>query len=644
MENYKELLLKYLTGNIDKEQPSDTLNYEELNTEDRAEIGIEEPFFVTNYLQCLDSKGVANGKTIVYGGIIQNNIVTGFIALFEGTELLFVTSQYNTGTTFGRFKVLQVDEAGQLYGIELFNDRYRFILLNNISEVSKTGVRQVVLRQSYYLQGSTQIEEKNYSYFYTQKSTQSASYLIVAASTEYPHVLEATNLKINVGSPNEWLDFNVQADLDNNSSFTPLNIYAYYDKDDEPHLTFYYISSSSNVKNLYALKNTGTLIETKETIIGNLLSFFNDGGYVSSGARLLPTGIDSFFFFLPGYTIENNQQKPKYFIIDYKSGIKALYPGEASVSGDTWQRYPELRFIVLNNTISIYLTMPVDPDTEEATQQVGIIATYDNNYGITKYLPNSTSSFNSSLVLFTSSYNLFDFSVIYTNTNNEQKISSWKIVFNPENYNNKPYENVNSLIADNGLLFNPNNSLIFARNLYNYKVYNNRVISVLNVPNTYLNNTSIGNKMLLSETNSTIVEDTDVITKNIYEDLYINNFITINMVNENEDISIQNKAGAINITQSAFKNCDYDKAKATKIKLSYDDGSSLITSASATISNGVATYEVTLYELNDKRLYQIDFMSEDESVIYQTITNETITKMNLEPGKVYKISQDVHIE
>ena len=129
-----ELLLKYLTGNIDKEQPSDTLNYEELNTEDRAEIGIEEPFFVTNYLQCLDSKGVANGKTIVYGGIIQNNIVTGFIALFEGTELLFVTSQYNTGTTFGRFKVLQVDEAGQLYGIELFNDRYRFILLNNISE------------------------------------------------------------------------------------------------------------------------------------------------------------------------------------------------------------------------------------------------------------------------------------------------------------------------------------------------------------------------------------------------------------------------------------------------------------------------------------------------------------------------------
>ena len=164
MENYKELLLKYLIGNIDKEQPSDTLNYEELNTEDRAEIGIEEPFFVTNYLQCLDSKGVANGKTIVYGGIIQNNIVTGFIALFEGTELLFVTSQYNTGTTFGRFKVLQVDEAGQLYGIELFNDRYRFILLNNISEVSKTGVRQVVLRQSYYLQGSTQIEEKNYSF------------------------------------------------------------------------------------------------------------------------------------------------------------------------------------------------------------------------------------------------------------------------------------------------------------------------------------------------------------------------------------------------------------------------------------------------------------------------------------------------
>lgn len=643
MENYKELLLKYLTGNIDKEQPSDTLNYEELNTEDRTEIGIDEPFYVTDYLQCLDSKGVANGKTIVYGGITRNNVSTGFIALFEGSELLFVTTQYNTGTNFGKFKVLQVDETGQLYGIELFNERYRFILLNNISEISKTGVRQVVLRQSYYLQGNTQIEEKNYSYFYTQKSPQSASYIIVAASSEYPHVLEATNLKINVGAPNEWLDFDVQVDLDNNSAFVPLNIYAYYDKDDEPHLAFYFVSGGGNNKALYVTKNSGEIISQKEALINSLLTFF-DNGDVTSGFRLLPTGIDSFFFFLPGYSIESSQQKPKYYIIDYKGGIKTLYPGEASVTGSTWQRYPELRFIVLNNTISIYLTMPVDPDTEEATQQVGIIATYDNNYGIAKYLPNSTSSFNSSLVLFTSSYNLFDFSVIYTNTNNEQKISSWKIVFNPSNYNNEPYENVNSLIANNGLLFNTNNSLIFARNLYNYKVFNNRVISVLNVPNTYLNNTSIGNKMLLSETNSTIVENTDVITKNIYEDLYINNFITINMVNENEDISIQNKAGAINITQSAFKNCDYDKAKATKIKLSYDDGSNLITSASATISNGVATYEVTLYELSNKKLYQIDFMSEDENIIYQTISNETISKMNLEPGKVYKISQDVHIE
>lgn len=644
-EDYKELLLKYLTGNITEEEKSNTLNYEELNTTDQEDLGFDTPYTISDYLECTDGNGVPNGKTIVYGNVRKNNVARGFIALFKGTELLFYTTEYNTGTEFGQFKTLSIDESGQLYGIDFFNDKYRFILLNNVSELSKAGQRQVVLRQSYYLQGSTQLADHSYSFFYVSKSTQSASYIIVGASSDFPHVIAATNLKINVGAANEWVDYDVQVELNNESTFIPLNLYVYFDKNDTPNVSFYYINGISGFGNvLQVIKSADSTFLNSERLMNNLESLFGSGGALYSGERLIPTGIDSFFFFLSGYTVSGSNKTPKIFIVDFKSGIRALYEKTASSSGATWQVYPSLRFFKLNDTISIYLTMPVDPATTEIEQTVGIIATYEDNLNLIKVLPSSISSSYSNIVLFTSNYNMFNFAVIYTDTNNDYKLTSWKIVFNSSNYNNEPYENTNSLIEDNALLFDTNNNLIFARNLYNYKVYNNRVISVLNVPNTYLNDTTINKETLLSQTNKDILENTSTITKNIYEDLYINNFITLNMENQNEDIYITNKAGSINLTQSAFKNGDYENAKATKMRITYDDDSTLMTSTSATINNGIGTYDISVYIPSDKTIDHIDIMSEDENIVYQTITNETISKLNLQNNKYYHITQNVHVE
>ena len=315
--DYKELLLKYLTGNLAEEGKSVLLNYQNLTTVDQGDLGFNTPFSISGQIECVDTNNKPNGKVAVYG-LYGTNDYIGFIALFEGTKLLFYTDQYNTGTKFGYFKKLEVDETGQFYGIDYYNEKFRFILLNNISELDKNGNPQIILRQSYYLQGSTQINEKYYSTYYVKKSPQSASYLIAVVNANYPYSINMTNFKINVGAPNEWLDFTI--DLTFPGSIDPLNSYIYFDSDDNPQVEIYYIKYE-NTYNLCVAKNTGDTLSTEETIITDLdTTFFGTGGAYWGGAKLLPIGKNSFYMFVGGSTNTGSYYYPKCYILDFKDG------------------------------------------------------------------------------------------------------------------------------------------------------------------------------------------------------------------------------------------------------------------------------------------------------------------------------------
>lgn len=650
--NYKNLLLKYLTGNLSKEDKNTSLNYENLTTIDTSDdpVSFGGVYSILGYIPCTDGNGKPNGKTLVYGNNNDLNPSTsdtnqGYIALFEGDKLLFQTTEYNTGTLFGKFEALEVAEDGTFYGIDYYNGSYRFIMLNNVSELNKQGERQVVLRQSYYLQGNTQISFSYYNYFYVKKSPQNANYIIMAMTADYPHNFNATQLTINVGSPNEWNDFTISITIPGDALFAPLGAYIYYDKDDNPYIEFYDMEGEA----LNVIKNTGTNINIKEVIYSNISNTFFSGGGAYGGSKMLITGIGSFYLFLNGAIPSDSNIKQKVYIIECINEAKSICYQDETGAQSSFDSYPSCELLSLDNTPIMYYAMPLTNSEKsydyEMRQYVGLIPKPNASVTYIKQLPNSLSK--SQPVLINGAYNLIKMSCIYyiqDGSNIPQKKSTWTIVYNPQNYNNEPYENTNSLVGNNSMLFDANNNLIFARNLYNYKVYNNRVISTLNVPNTYLNDTTIDKQLLLSETNSTILEDTISITKNIYEDLYINDFITLVMENQNEDISIENKAGAIRITQSAFKTNDYESVKATKMKINYSDGSFFVTSTSGDISNDVATYNINLYAPTNKDILTIDILSEDETITYQTITNETISKLNLIGGKYYHISQDVHIE
>ena len=106
--------------------------------------------------------------------------------------------------------------------------------------------------------------------------------------------------------------------------------------------------------------------------------------------------------------------------------------------------------------------------------------------------------------------------------------------YNPYNYNGEEYNDYNSMKPKQGTLYS-NNKLIFARNLYNLTINDNQTNATVVVPNTYLNDISIDEKDLVSETNSNIIADTETLTKNIYETLYINFINNISVYDENAE-------------------------------------------------------------------------------------------------------------
>ena len=503
--DYKELLLKYLTGNITPGSPNLTLNYDNLITQDSELLAND--FKITNYVEMTNSSGLPNGKTLVYGYLGSRSNYHSFIALFKDDNLLMLKEAYSSGTDFGLIYALEKDEKGQLYGIEYFNNEPRFIMLNNISEPNKQGNYQVILRQSYYLRGSvkTLFDASNYNPFYAEfsigKSLQSATYIILlhAYDTDgITHKLAGLSLTINVGAANDWQDFTTSVSLDGGSTSQVQGKYIYFDSDDNPHIELYIVESATNNFNVY--KNSGLDIDTKETIYNGInATIFGSGWswytYGTTNCLMVNLAPNYWYWFVQGYTTG----QVKCFIIRCKNGVKQnCVVKQTTESGTYGQIYCVLRKI--NNQPIMYLRFPVEPDSSEAYQWIGFIPDPDTENQYLKQLPNLKTGSYTPIIIVSNLYNMYNFISmyqIYDTDHYVDKMSNWQVVYNPNNYNYEEYENYNSLIANNGMLFDTNNNLIFARNLYNYKVYNNRTISVLNVPNMYLNDKTIAKKQIL---------------------------------------------------------------------------------------------------------------------------------------------------
>ena len=147
----------------------------------------------------------------------------------------------------------------------------------------------------------------------------------------------------------------------------------------------------------------------------------------------------------------------------------------------------------------------------------------------------------------------------------------------------------------------------------------------------------IARQDLISETNSIMVDNNNIITKNIYETLFVNFINTLQMINKNDlNNPILNSAGAIRLNQSISQVQDYTSQKISKARINYADNSNDIIPIPFIQVGAVMRTEFTIY--NSKGIINIELISEDEKTTYNTITG------NFELNKTYTVSQDVTVE
>ena len=244
--DYKDKLLKYLTGNITPGVNSNTAYYEVMSyyeNNDVISLGFSQ-LEVKGALYCKNAKGELTGNILVYGNGTNDNINwRGFLQVFDSNfNLLKTLFTYSTGTNFGIFEKLNIDEIGQVYGIDYYNNQHRLILLNNVGEKGNLPNYQAILRQSYYLQGDITSTQMNITGSGTvsgilsvDKSKQSALYFMSGLDGGHDF-LYACSFRINVGAENEWTEYT------DGTVYTGqfLDSYVYFDEEDNISCNFYF--------------------------------------------------------------------------------------------------------------------------------------------------------------------------------------------------------------------------------------------------------------------------------------------------------------------------------------------------------------------------------------------------------------------
>lgn len=632
-EDYKSKLLKYLTGNIE------------------VETELDEPQFINAGYTSSNIKTYINSYFIngggIYGSVTTNDTdyhlyygyyyydtdqtdMRGFILIANATnEPVQMITQFDSGTDFRPFSYLEIDEDGNIYGIDeeyqpdsspLFTN-YRFIMLNKILYSNVSSETFVVsLRKSYFIP-STYLSTI-YNVWGCTKQINTSNYFIFIETSDAKWGI--LSLKINVGESNEWK------------------------------------STTTNLLGSFGLD----------------LVYFND--YTSENFKIIISGLVS------GSPTYNNYREVVYEFSDtptitllttINAPITTQYYTVPSMTRtsyqDTYVIYEEIltttdvfHFCKVNYTTNTFdeletFTTPISYDFA-IFQKKGSLPFFrlywrteeNGNYVMKNYLGiivnDEVYSIALDDVLYTEfskdffikeNYNLYE---IYTDANNS-KSQKTQLIYNPTNYNGLPYEDINCISPDSSILYDTNNNIIFARNLYNKTVLGATTTSTVQIPNTLLNNVIIGKNDLVSATNVTLTEDGTDIEKNIYETVNINFANSISMRNDNDPNNvILNPMGAVRINQSTSQTLDYANAQGTKVKVNYMDGTSEVITLNASsqitfIDDTTANYVFNIYV--EKAISNLQIISFDENTVYQTITGLTLTV-----GKTYTIEQQVEVQ
>lgn len=625
-DEFKCKLLRYLTGNLEQEQGDNEPQPEQTETiTNNIKTYVLENFFgySSPYIQAI-IKGNNSDNYLCYGrGSDEDGTLYGFMIILNANfQIIQSTKNYSSGSRMGEFLGIFQDNDGSFYGIEKTYDigTNRFIILNNILIKNETQTNyQFKLQKSYNI--PTTLSEL-FRVDGIIKNENGAQYLIYGTTSNNNYYKPiAIEFCINVGSENEWIEYTCEIEETQDYYVNSISCFVQWDDSNDINI----IMAVSRDSYIYLFQNNNEILENYKT--------YNLG--LSTNYTLSPiiTNQTNIYVYV-AYRVFNNigtmEDKQVSIYRINNDIVKKIYESEIA-TGPSYN-FLDYGYYINQTNVSFYFNMPVSTNYEKYKYFGGMIVE-DKVYFPLEIEINISDISNIAFHKSFNTYNLYTYVLQIGDI-----LYKVPFVFNQFNYNGAPYENINSLVPHQGILYDNNDKIIFARNLYNRNVNANRTVSTFEIPNTLLNNMVISTQKLISENNDLLVEREQSITKNIYESLYLNFYNTLIMKNSNNNQEIINSEGASRLNNSISNLNDYQESRATKIRIIYSDGTKKTVDIEIpTIENNTATYKFAIYV--DKSINSIQIISEDENTIYQEINN-----LNLEINKYYLIKQDVKIE
>lgn len=645
-EDYKKNILDYITNAMSKTSPTNEEIFKEQKTIDRN-VWID---YIPNGWQHFRYEGMVapdettTGLGILYGGYIDiDNNVYGIITLFDNEfKPVKTIYEYSSGTKLRYIQYMKQAEDGTFYFIDdeaftysqneqVLTSQKRIVMVNNFTAINQVdNDYQITLRTSYILKG-------NYANFYCKnmyKNPNSSHYIFfgsgaddTSANFSYRY-LKIFSLKIEVGYVNEWKLF---ANRQNTLFGSAI---AQFDADDN--VSFRCLTSST-------LANSTAIDCISKTYIGDVTTnsiaefdfhpYIDDYNYKKQSVFL---SMDEVYF------VQNNQRwgasgnpNDKYI---------GLYKYNFNTQNLTTIYENSLGSFDFCNLEAIYIDkcgtdiyVQFNNNISGAKSDYYFQRLINNEWKLILIGTQQNFAFDRRTIFIKSNFNLLQVYLYATNPQSQYWFQYLiKENYNSLNYNGEPYIDNNSIVSKQAEIYS-NNSLVFARNLYNKTINENITNSTVVVPNSYLNDINLDSQNLFSETNLELVTNNNTITKNIYETVYFNFINTINVINEDTSVKYQSTASYINQNINIGTQINYESSTIGKARINYQS-SSVVTNITWTKIDD--THKQTDFALKiNEPIISIDFISDDEITTYISIDTS-----NLEVGNTYKITQKLRIE
>ena len=624
-EEYKQLILKWLTNSLQEETGNNIPQFSQTNSivNNLNNYIVEKLGSQPYYVKYIQMDGFDNYALFGNNG----GDGTSFIVILDtNMNPIQYIDEYSSGVKLQFLLDINCDDENNFFALERLTEdgteRIRFVMLNNILIQDSNGQYELNISKAYNLPTLPKTLS-SYESLGIYKVPSTSKYLFVLENIGIPTVV---TLEVKVGTSNEWIVYAADSTV---KGYQLTYNSVYYDwTDDNFNLIIPAVSSDTVNFECYQIINSGetlTLDNSKTVELPNLPTY--DFLLITSSIMM----INSTSYYL-AYRISNeaNTGGTDYIYLNNNGTFTEVATFE--YDNETFTGELNYDYFYKYNS-EVFLRIKISKSGTDADDYYMCLLDGTNFYSSPiENVPELT--WNSPFFV-TKRYNLYNFYIQADNT-----VYNKQLIYNANSYNGQPYTATNSLIPNSSQLFDSSNNLLFGRNLYNASIYGNTTTATVQIPNNFLNNEQIANEQLLGQTNQVLVSANKAISKNVYEELFINFNNQINVIDNDNNLNLSMQAASNYVNQSVSNGSNYDGLFVGYAKINYQNSNQIVPIVfnNIDLDNLIATCSFTFMSDSTNQVQSIQILSNDQSTVYATIQGN---KFQL--GKVYIIKQEIQI-